>query len=328
MSVPASDVVNSVRDLIPDAVYNSAGTPLSTTDGGIFRAQTLYRWINDAVKVLAEKVGWVVKDWTAVAVVANQPNYSLNGAWHQLDEWVQNSYRLILAPEGMTLWPKAVVSGQPQFYTQHRQTDHMEVGLYPVPNTADPTSTLTPSPLSASTTTGFAVANTASFLPYGYVGIESEILFYGQLATPPTGVTATGIMVLQRGQCGTTAAAHSTGVTVAHLGAWFKGSRMPIEVTTGTSVIELPSGFIFAIQEYLMAKCSYAQEDQQAGKLHMSEFNAECQRIYADPNWRSDSQGMQTQPYGTPLMGRTVWGSVYVPVILLMWVARVAILYF
>ena len=305
MSVPASTVVNIVRDIIPDAVYDASGNPLPTTDGGIFRAQTLYRWINDGIKALSEQVGWIIKDWTAVSVTANQPNYSLNGAWHQLDEGFQGGFRLMLGPEGMTLWPKAITGGQSQFYTQHRQTDHMEVGLFPVPATTDPTSTLTPNALGATTTTGFAVASNAGFLTYGYVGIESEILFYGTL----TGTT--GITVLQRGQCGTTAAAHSTGVTVTHLSGWFKGSRMPLEVATGTDIVELPGGFIYALQEYVLAKCSYAQEDQQTGKMHMDEFRKECQRIYADPNWRSDSQGVQSQPYGVPVMGRTIWGNVY-----------------
>lgn len=314
MSVLASTVVNIVRDIIPDSVYDASNTPQPAVDGGIFKCQTLYRWMNDAVKSLAEQVGWVVQDWAAVAVTANQPNYSLNGAWHQLEEGFQGSFRLMLTPEGMTLWPKAVVSGQSQFYTQHRQTDHMEVGLYPVPDTSDPTSQLTAN-LSASTTTGFAVTDTDGFLPYGYCQIDSEILFYGQLATPPTGVTATGVMVLQRGQCGTTAASHTGGggspATVTHLSAWFKGARMPMEIATATDPVEIPSGFIYAVQEYMLAKASYAQEDHAAGKMHMDEFRKECARIYGDPNWRSDSQGCQTQPYGTPLMGRTIWGNVY-----------------
>ena len=313
MSVQASTVVNIIRDIIPDAVYDANNNPMPANDGGIFKAQTLYRWMNDGVKALAEQVGWVVKDWTAFAVTASQPNYSLNGSWHQLDEGFQGSFRMMLAPEGMTLWPKAVIAGQAMYYTQHRQTDHMEVGLYPVPSTTDPTSTLNTN-LDATTTTGFAVTNAATFLPYRYVQIENEIIFYGNIAAPPTGSAATGVMVLQRGQCGTTPAAHNgalAGVTVTHLSAWFKGSRMPMEIATATDAVEIPAGFVFALQEYMLAKCSYAQEDQATGKMHMEEFRKECQRIYADPNWRSDSQGCQTQPYGVPLMGRTIWGNVY-----------------
>ena len=308
MPVQASTVVNIIRDLLADPVYDSSNAPMPANDGGIYKAQTLYRYINDGVKALAEQVGWVVKDWTAFAVISNQPNYSLNGQWHQLDEGMQNSFRLMLAPEAWTLWQKAIVGGQCSYFTQHRQTDHMEVGLFPVPPDDDPTSTLT-NTLSATTTTGFAVANAATFLTYGYVQIESEIIAYSQLATPPSGSTTTGVLVLRRGQCGTTAAAHTTtGVTVTHLSAWFKGSRMPNEVATATDLIELPEGFMWAIQEYVMSKCLYQESNPQEGKLHMDQFRQECQRIYADPNWRSDSQGVQSKPYGVPVMGRVVWG--------------------
>jgi len=312
MPVQASVVVNIVRDLLADPIYDSSNNPMPANDGGIYKAQTLYRYINDGVKVLAEKVGWVVRDWTAFAVTAYQPNYSLNEQWHQLDTGFQNSFRLMLAPEAETLWPKAVVGGQCAYYVQHKQTDHMEVGLFPVPNTDDPTSTLTPN-INSTVTTGFAVANAATFLSFGYVQIDSEIIAYGQLAAPPSGSTTTGVMVLRRGQAGTTAAAHTAGATVNHLSAWVYGSRMPNSVTTATDTIELPTGFMFAIQEYVMAKCLYQESNPQEGRLHMDQFNQECQRIYADPNWRSDSQGVQTKAYGSPLMGRTAWGNVYIP---------------
>ena len=316
MPVQASVVVNIVRDLLSDPVYDSANAPMPANDGGIYKAQTLYRYINDGVKALAEQVGWVVQDWTAFAVQSNQPNYSLNGQWHQLQYGRQNGFQLMRYAEDITLWSRAVVTGQPTYFVPHRQTDHMEVGLFPVPTADDPTSTLT-ADLSATTTTGFAVLNAATFLAAGYLQINSEIIFYGQLATPPSGSTTTGVLVLQRGQCGTTAAVHTGGggspSTVTHLSAHFKGARMPNEVTTATSVIELPEGFMWAIQEYVMSKCLYQESNPQEGKLHMDQFRQECQRIYADPNWRTDSQGMQTRAYGSAPQNNLVWGNVYRP---------------
>ena len=316
MPVQASTVVNIVRDLLADPVYDSSNAPMPANDGGIYKAQTLYRYINDGVKALAEQVGWVVRDWTAFAVTANQQNYSLNGQWHQLEYGRQNNFQLKLFAEDITLWSRAVVTGQSYFFVPHRQTDHMEVGLFPIPNTTDPTTTLTNN-LDATTTTGFAVLNAATFLSVGYVQIDSEIIYYGQIAAPPSGSTSTGVMVLRRGQCGTTAAAHTGGggspADVEHLSAWFKGARMPNEVSTATSVIELPEGFMWAIQEYVMAKCLYQESNPQEGQLHMTQFRQECQRIYADPNWRSDSQGVQARPYGGSLPGPLAWGNTFIP---------------
>lgn len=305
MSVQASTVVNTVRDLIPDPVYDASGVPHPEWDGGLFRAQTLYRWINDAVKSLAEQMGWTLTDWTALAVTANQPWYSLNPMWHDLESGYQNAFQLSLAPESFTVWPSPVTGTQSSNYSVHRQTDHLEVGLFPIVNTSDPTTTLNMGGGLSASATSATVVSTAGFLTFGYVQIDSEIIAYRQM-------TGTTLTVLTRGQCGTSAATHANGATVSHLSAWFTGVRMPMEVATATDLIELPSGFIYAVQEYVMAKASIAQSDQQGGKLHMDSFRHEAARIKADPNWRSDAQGVQTLAYGYPLNGRLVWGNVIV----------------
>src|SRR3990167_6853482 len=195
MPVQASVVVNIVRDLLADPVYDSSNAPMPANDGGIYKAQTLYRYINDGVKALAEQVGWVVQDWTALPVSTNAPFYSLNGQWQQLQYGRQNGFQLMRYAEDITLWSRAVVTGQPTYFIPHRQTDHMEVGLFPVPDSADPIATLTAN-LSATTTTGFAISDATGFLDNGYVEIDSEIIYYGNIPAPPSGSVATGILVL------------------------------------------------------------------------------------------------------------------------------------
>jgi hypothetical protein len=307
MSVTAGTLVTTLRDLIPDTNYDASGVSHPELDGGLFRGQTLYRWLNDGVKALTEQVGWVVSDWTAVTVTANQPFYSLNGAWHELEEGFQGGFRLMLAPEGLTVWPKPIVGAQAAMYTIRRQTDHLEVGLLPIPNTTDPTTTINQVGGMTLTSTSVTVTSTTGFLTFGYVQIDSEILAYQT-------TTATSLGVLTRAQAGTAAATHANGATVTHLSAWFKGERMPTEIAVSTDVVEVPSGFLFAVQEYVLSKCDYAQNDVQAGKLHMDQFRQECKRIHDDPGWRSDAQGTQVLPYGQPLLGRTIWGpfGVYV----------------
>lgn len=304
MSVTAADVINVVRDLIPDPVYTGSGTPQPGTDGSLFRSQTLLRFINDGVKALAEQVGWVVEDWTAVAITANQPWYSVNSSWHAFSEAFQNAYRLGCAPEGMTIWPSVVSGTQPAWYAVHRQTDHLEVGFFPVPNTSDSTSTLS-SAITASSLS-FGVGNPTGFLAFGYVLIDSEIIAYRT-------ISGGAFSVLTRGQCATSAASHSSGSTVSELSAWLKGVRLPTEITATTDIVEIPAGFIYALQEYVLAKVNYAQNDEQAGKLHMEEFRREAKRLQQDPGWRTDAQGMQVIPYGMPPLGRLAWGNVVVP---------------
>jgi hypothetical protein len=301
MSVLASTVITIVRDLIPDPVYDGSGNPLPASDGGLFRSQTLARFINDGVKALSEQMGWIVEDWTAFAVTANQPNYALDSKWMSFQLGYLNSFQLALAPEGFTLWPKAVTGGQSINYTMHRVTDHVELGLFPVPNTTDPTTTLTSAGGITATSTSMTVASQSGFLPYGYLQIDQEILFYGS-------IVAAAATPLIRGQCGTAAAAHAQNATVFHLSAWFKGARNPSEIALSTDTVELPNSFLYALQEYVLAKCDAAQNDLQGYKLHMDAFRQEAKRIQGDPNWRSDTQNNQTIPYGLPLAGRLAWG--------------------
>jgi hypothetical protein len=306
MSVQAGTVVTIVRDLIPDPVYNQAGVALPGTDGGLFRAQTLFRWLNDGVKALAQQLGWVVDDWTAQAVTANLPTYSLPSQWHEIGEVHQNGFPLVLAPESITLSPALVSGKQAGFYTLHNLTDHFEFGLFPVPNANDPATTLNMGGGLSSVATSMTVTSAAGFLPYGYVLSGTEIIRYGA-------ISGNVLSPLTRGIGGTPPQGHVNGDAVTHCSTWIKGKRMPAEIATGTDPVELPQGFIYVVQQYMLAMSDYAQNDDATGDKRMAAFNAMAARIYADPNWRSDSQGTQVRPYGRGMMGRLAWGNVYVP---------------
>lgn len=126
-------------------------------------------------------------------------------------------------------------------------------------------------------------------------------------------MTPGNIGVVSRGQGGTKAATHASSAVVSYCSAWFKGPRLPTDIAAVTDPVELPTGFIYAVQEYLLSKCAYGQNDEQAGKLHMNEFRAEAKRLQQDPSWRTDAQGVQVRPYGYATMGRLAWGNVIIP---------------
>lgn len=297
----AADIINIVRDLIPDPVYSNTGTPLPGTDGSLVRSQTLLRYINDGVKALAGQMGWTVVDWTAFAVAANQFWYAVDSKWIGFDDAWQNGFHLSFFDERGMIWPRNIPSGQSFQFTIHKMTNHIEVGLFPIPNGGDPTTTVTPGITASSTTIG--LVSSLSFLPFGYIGINNEVIYYNTL-------TGTELSVLNRAQSGTTAATHTAGETVSQLSAWFKGMRSPNDITATTDVIELPDAFMYALQEYVLAKVYFGQNDDQSGKLHMEEFRREAKRIQGDPGWRTDAQGCQVRPYGSGLTGEYVWGNV------------------
>ena len=302
MSIQASALINIVRDLIPDVAYDSGGNPLPTTDGGLFRVQTLYRFLNDGIKSLVQKTGWVINDWTAVATTNHIPTYDINGQWHAFDEVFLNGWRLGKAAEGYVLWPQKVETGQAVVYAFHNTTDHWNLRLFPAPNFSDPVTTLNGA-INASVTS-LVVTSAAGFMPYGFLQLENELIQYYNVSTN----TISGIV---RGVGGTTAASHGNGVNVTHASCWVKGARTPNEVVLSTDVVEVPPAFQYPLQLYVLSRCRQSENEfTEAAKL-MAEFNSECTQRANDPRLK-DNQGSQVRPYGDRIWGSLAWGRAVV----------------
>src|SRR5712691_11028303 len=96
MSVLAGDLVTTIRDLIPDPTPTSlaSGVATPTEDGGLFRAATLYRWLDAGVRVMAQACGAVIDDWTALAQVGSQPWYALDAKFQTVADGFSNQWRL------------------------------------------------------------------------------------------------------------------------------------------------------------------------------------------------------------------------------------------
>src|SRR5438445_11765469 len=97
------DLITSVRDLIPDASYDSGGTPLPDADGTLFRASTLYRWLDRAVKVTTDRIGWAMVDWYAMSAVTGQPFYPIESKWVSVEYAWATQFLLPFLNEAATL---------------------------------------------------------------------------------------------------------------------------------------------------------------------------------------------------------------------------------
>lgn len=312
MSTTAETYINSIRDQIPDRVVDSSGTELPQGDGGLFTAITLVRWIDRAVKVTAQKLGFVVEDWYAVAATANQPFYPLDGKWVNVHQAFANQWQLAWLDESRTFFPSVPV-GRSIYYGAHKTTDHLQLNFYPIPDVTDPTATANGALSSSAVTVN--ISSTANFLSYGYAAVDyglstEEIIQYQRTASP------NALGVVTRGVCGTTAQAHSTGATVKHLGLWIKGSRLPLDVTTYNSIIELPPAVQYAIELWVLSRCRRAENDDQSAQSLMQEYTQEVLRLKADPTWQGKAQGRQIPGYGTAIQGPLAWGRVILPVLI------------
>ena len=64
--VTAGSIINSIRDQMPDPVYDDAGNPLPDVDGSFLRVQSLYRWLSDAIREMSRRANWLIPDWYAL----------------------------------------------------------------------------------------------------------------------------------------------------------------------------------------------------------------------------------------------------------------------
>jgi hypothetical protein len=304
MSFTAGTVINAVRDLIPDPSYDANGNPLPDANGGLFRAASLYRWLDTLVRRAARLSGAIIVDWTALQLVATQPWYALDDRFLTISDAFSNQFAIdtITLTEGDVIWPStSAAASQSLWGYLRRGGNHLEFGLWPVPSVADPATTLVGG-ITAGAPDPIVLASTAGFLSYGYVKIGTEIIQYQKLVTGPA-----GIGVLSRGACGTTAAVHNNNDAVTHLGLWCKGARTPALISASTSVIELPPDIIDLLEDALLARCRSSEQEFSEGSRLLQAFDTACKEVRADP-MRKENQG-QIRAYGDERVGPLYGGG-------------------
>lgn len=306
--VLAGELLNRVRAKIPDDVFINE-LPQPDVDGK-FRAQTLYRWMDDARQVLTQLSGWTIDDWYAMAQVRLQGWYTVDPKFISAQAGFSNLWPLGMdvVSETDSIWPNSFgpMNSQPLLGFVRRLADTLEMGLFPVPTASDPATTLS-SNLAISGVDPIPLVATTGFLTYGYVQIDSEIIQYQQLNTGPV-----SIGVISRGVCGTSAAAHTAGAAVQHLGFWIKGKRLPTEIVNSQSCIEVPRPWQSHLETYVLAQVRERQGKGAESQRLMTAFERACRDIDADPKWkpRVGQRRMYGYPAVGPLYGRSPFGTV------------------
>jgi hypothetical protein len=267
----AAELINRVRDLVPDPIY-SAGVPQPDADGGLFRASTLYRWLDDGVRLITAATGYTLLDWTAMRAVQNRATYAVDSAFVVLDEAYAKLIRARLLNQRTldTIYPGRSGESQSVQVAVYRNTGQLWLSWWPVPNYFDPVTTLA-SPMTTVDASATLAVGT-DFLDYGYALIENELVQYQEL-------DGNQLKDLTRGAGGTLAATHSVGVSVTSCSLWVRGSRSPAQITGSTSIVEVPAMWIPLLNNYLLAQCRLSENEfQEAGRM-MKEFQESVQSI-------------------------------------------------
>lgn len=306
MAVQAGQIINNVRDQIPDPVY-SAGVPQPDADGGTYRASTLYRYLSDGITICSQKLHWTVIDWNAFPFVNLQSEYVLPSNYVTVRDMLGNKWVLARIEEQLTIYPSSQVTAkQPVWYGVHSRTNPLNIFIFPAPNFSDPSTTTTTN--LAPTSTSVTVTSATGFLSDGYLIIGGTELVRYHSVDYATGV----VSVMLRGQGGTIAGTFSSGATVQHCSGWFKGLRVPAPVTISTAIMELPDAFSPYLQDYVLARVRQAENEFQESARLMQQFQLWLKDTAEDPQWVTMNPS-QLEEFGSPLVGGLAWGRVIVP---------------
>jgi hypothetical protein len=252
MTTLAGTIINRVRDLIPDPVF-SGSAPQPDADAALFRASTMYGWLDDGVKLLVGASGWTILDWYAMPMLAAQPIYSVSPLWAVIDQAYAKALRLKLEAQSQAvdIYPNREPSAQQNRAYVFRATDHIDMGFDPPPAADEPQTTLA-GPITGNQVT-IPLTNAAGFLPYGFALVGTELVQYQW-------IDGNTLMAVTRGAGATTIVAVA-GATVTHCSLWVKGMRVPVAVVNSTSVVEVPLAWSATLNWYVLGNALESQQE-------------------------------------------------------------------
>ena len=298
--VTAASIINSIRDQMPDPVYDDAGNPEPDVDGSFLRAQTLYRWLTNGILEMSRRCNWLVPDWFALPSENKAESYTLDSKWVSVEALWVNQLRCVFLDEQWRIYPSAYV-GQPLTYSLHRRAGALDISLYGAPNLTDPTTLL-----SADLSPGgnvVHVVDTTGFLSFGWLKVDAELIEYRFLDA-----TAETLSVLRRGRAGTLAVQHDVNAPVVHCSVWLKGLRSPLRVVRSTDPVEIPEAFHAGLELYVLSKVREAEQSRAEAKSLMADFVEVCKDICGDPVWQATDGTFAVRAYGS-YIGGPIYGS-------------------
>lgn len=276
-------LIHNIRVDIPDPTEGDD----THLDGRAYSLQTILGWINDAGDVMCHKAN-IISDWYAIPTVADQDVYELPDYITSVE---QVFFNLLPLDRSSTQENMFTVkrSGSSWWFSPYDIGIIPRLFLFPAPSVAAATDQLNGS--LSSTATTLTVDSTTGFNAYGYLKIDDEIIRYAKVTS------ATVIGGLLRGQCGTTATAHSDNAVVVDQNLVMKCFRLPRQVENADGVLEIPRGLHPLIQLYVASRVISAEQDKQAAAQLRNEFFQLVDQLSARPATQGIRQGRQVMTW-------------------------------
>ena len=242
---------------------------LPDTDGGMITAFQMYKWLNQALNIGAQRNGGFL-DVGGVAAANTQPTYTLDGHWKQIDHAFFEGWPLYLGTRD-DIFRHSLVPGITGYLVAQRVADQIVIELYPQPDQAGSTTALAGPMLATDTQLTVSSGGLGNFLPFGVLqvtnGTNYETMLYGGIS----GNVATG---LSRGMCGTIPQAWGIGATVNELNIRIEGRRYPETYVVGNSLatLRLPPGWDGLLEMFLLHKFKTAEQQWPEAKDILAAF--------------------------------------------------------
>lgn len=227
---------------------------LPDTNGSAVSAYTMFRWINDALK-LASQICGGLPDYGGVGTIAGSPQYIAPGLWKRISSMWYDGYPLAMDDNGNYFRRNAITASVLSSVASSTFNNQMMIELWPQPARTAAQTTLA-SPM-LSTDTIAELYSTAGFLlTNGFALIGSEIVSY-------SGLTG-NLNNLQRALGGSSASVWPAGTQVNELNLFWSGWRMysPAFVPGNSMlVVPVPVGWESILFEYGIGRMKLAEQN-------------------------------------------------------------------
>jgi len=284
---------------------NSAYIP--DADGDSFSAQTVYNWLNDALKMASQICGGLI-DFSGVGTVSGVGQYIIPNQWRTISDVWYDGYPLAPDRKGSFFRRNPITANVLASVTTSMLTDRMMLEVWP-----QAARTATQTTLAADmgvTDTTAQLTNAGGFLlAIGFVQIGSEICSY-------SGISGNNLTNLVRGMSGTGAVAHTAGETVKELNLFFSGWRVyepSYYPGQASSSIPVPVGWETMLPIYALARVKLAEQNVQEYRVLKDDFGQMMSQF-----WRTNKVTTGPRQVGQGInvletYGGTIGGGVVVP---------------
>lgn len=279
----AGDLILSIRSQIPDPVADPAD------NGGAFSYDTLRRWINDAMRIMAT-ASPIIQDWHALQSQQGMDIYEMPNTTLSVEQLWYDLQPCNRTPEAFTIQTSKITAPSYHF-GPHSIHAIPRLQVWPACDRTGATTTTT-ADLSATATT-IAVTDATGFEDMGFLSIDSEIILYRTINAAGTSITN-----ILRGQSGTTAATHTSGATVTERNIMMKLSRLPTPISLPGDPIEIPLGLVPVIELYVLAKVRETEQESSLAMQMRREFDAVMEKMTNKPQLKGLRQGLQVTEGG------------------------------